>query len=94
MSQRKIKVDVIQQYLDGVNRFLLESPDNQRWARHFVADMLERILLDNGRYFGYRYLTENDMNRNNFSSNTAGVVQCQENIRQCDILDDTRRKYN
>ncbi len=90
----KNKDDVIQQYLDGVNRFLLESPDNQRWARRFVSEMLERILLDNKRYFGYRYVTENDMNRHNFSANTPGIACLTENIRHCDILDETRRVYH
>lgn len=56
--RKTVSVDQIR---SKINHTLLHSPDDYRQGREALQMFLEGVLMEAGRYSGFRYLTPDDM---------------------------------
>lgn len=93
MARKTVDLD----YVRGLaNALLLNSSDNMEGERKGIAFMLESILMESGKYNGFRYLSPVDMEKtSNVDATSFGqiMIQDSEGIMRVELRDQTRRHY-
>lgn len=87
--RKTVKIDRIREMANGI---LLHTPDSNKQGREAVQTFVECVLMEAGRYKGFRFLAESEMLMQSENGITPGI---RDDVpeHQFDNTDHTRVHY-